>query len=195
MRNLVVISVLVAAALPAAAGPREETLAGISRCAGLPDDRTFLDCIYGAAQPMRSALGLPAALPSQQHLVPPAPTGYAAPPVASTVAPPVIVPPSPRMAAAAPPRTAPKVGVVDSLLGSDPTANWMEAFSFDSHHLFTVTFSNGQIWRQNAGDVARAHWTGRASDFSLKLAVDSTGRNGQLTVRGDASPYQVHRIH
>src|SRR3984957_8793892 len=64
-------------ALPAMADPREETLAGISRCAGLPDDRTFLDCIYGAAQPMRAALGLSPALPAQQLLVPPVSPGPA----------------------------------------------------------------------------------------------------------------------
>ena len=62
---------LVLLALPALAGPREDTLAGISRCASLPDDRTFLDCIYGAAQPMRGKLGLPPAPAGQMRLVPP----------------------------------------------------------------------------------------------------------------------------
>ena len=91
---------------------------------------------------------------------------------------------------------APKpVGVVDSFLGNDPTAGWIEVFSFDSHGLFTVTFSNGQVWRQNADDPARAHWTGRGSDHSIKFAIDSSGRGGQLMVRGDAAPYQVHRLH
>ena len=201
VRRLLVISALLAAT-SAFAGPREDTLAGISRCAGLPDDRTFLDCVYGAAQPMRAHLGLPPAPVTQQHLVPPAPMGYAPAPTAGMIpsAAPVYVPPvaaAPRMATAVPPpatRPAPKVGVVDSFLGNDSTANWMEAFSFDSHHLFTVTFSNGQVWRQDASDTARAHWTGRPSDFSIKLAIDATGRSGQLWVRGDTVIYQVHKV-
>jgi hypothetical protein len=77
LRSLFTILLFALSAGPALAGPREETLAGISRCAGLPDDRTFLDCIYGAAQPMRAALGLSPALPAQQRLVPPASPGPA----------------------------------------------------------------------------------------------------------------------
>ena len=179
VRRLLVVSLLMSAALPALAGPREDTLGGISRCAALPDDRAFLDCIYGAAQPMRARLGLAPAPVTQQRLVPPAPGSYA-PPAAA-----------PRAAMAPQPKP---VGVVNSLLGNDPSANWMEAFSFDRHGLFTVTFSNGQIWRQDAGDAARAHWSGRPSDFSVKLATDASGRNGQLMVRGDTASYQVHKL-
>ena len=182
VRRLLVIFVL--AALPAVAGPREDTNSGIARCSLIADDRTYLDCIYGAAQPLRARLGLPPAPLAQQRLVP-APGGYAPPPAPVYAAPPVA-----RMAPASKP-----VGVVDNLLGNEPTAAWIEVFSFDRHGLFTVTFSNGQIWRQNADDTARAHWNGRGSDYSIKFAVDSSGRNGQLTVRGDTSPYQVHRIH
>ncbi len=63
----------------AVADPRQDMLAGISRCAGLPDDRTFLDCVYGAAQPLRAALGLPPAPTFQIRLVPPAPGRVPAP--------------------------------------------------------------------------------------------------------------------
>ena len=165
---------------PALAGPREDTLAGIARCSALSDDRQFLDCIYGAAQPMRARLGLTPAPAGQQRLVPPA---YGA---AAAVAPP------PRAAAMAP---APRpVGGLSNLRGNDPTASWMESFSFDRHGLFTVTFSNGQVWRQDAVDTARAHWSGRASDYSIKLAVDGTGRGGTLFVRGDASTYKVRKL-
>ena len=60
------------ATAPALAAPRDDALAGISRCAGLGDDRVFLDCIYGAVQPLRAELGLMSANPAQIHLVPPA---------------------------------------------------------------------------------------------------------------------------
>ena len=175
MKRLIIAAVL-AATLPAAAGPREDTNSGIARCSLIADDRTYLDCIYGAAQPLRARLGLPPAPAAQQRLVPPPAPIYAAPPVA-------------RMAPASKP-----VGVVDSFLGNDPSAGWIEVFSFDSHGLFTVTFSNGQVWRQNANDTARAHWTGRASDYSIKFAIDASGRNGQLMVRGDSATYQLHKL-
>jgi len=178
---------LVLLALPAFAGPREDTLAGISRCASLPDDRTFLDCIYGAAQPMRGKLGLPPAPAGQVRLVPPAasyappPTAYAAPPAPRTA--------TPRMAA-----SEPTISTFSSLMGNDTSAGWIETYSFDSKGLFTVTFSNGQIWRQDASDPNRAHWNGRASDYSIKFAKDASGRNGQLMVRGDNGLYQLHRL-
>jgi hypothetical protein len=181
------LSVLVLAT-PALAGPREDTLAGISRCAALPDDRTFLDCIYGAAQPMRSKLGLSPAPAGQLRLVPPAYLAPAAPPVAA------YAPASRAMPPAPPPAAAKPVGVLASFLGNDPSAAWIETFSFDRHHLFTVTFSNGQIWRQDPSDTARAHWAGRASDYSIKLAINGDGRSGTLWVRGDASTYQVRKL-
>lgn len=187
VRRLLVISALLASAVPALAGPREDTMSGIARCSLIADDRVYLDCIYGAAQPLRARLGLPPAPASQQRLVPP-PGGYA-PPAPVTAAPPVAIAPRPAMAAA------PKASTVDNILGNDPSAAWIEVFSFDRHGLFTVTFSNGQVWKQNANDTARAHWNGRGSDYSIKFAIDTTGRNGQLTVRGDAATYQVHRVH
>lgn len=184
-------------ATPAFAGPREDTLAGISRCAALPDDRTFLDCVYGAAQPMRGKLGLPPAPPAQVRLVPPAYAAPSAPPVAAYVPPvPAYVPPRPAaaMPPAPPPVTGKQVGVLASFLGNDPSAAWIEAFSFDGKGLFTVTFSNGQVWKQDPADRARAKWSGRASDYSIKLAVNTDGRTGTLWVRGDASTYQVRKV-
>jgi hypothetical protein len=52
------------------AAPRDEMLAGISRCKSIIDEKTFLNCVYGAAQPVRAELGLPAAPVAQQNLVP-----------------------------------------------------------------------------------------------------------------------------
>ena len=73
-RVVIIQSLLfVLAVVPAIAGPREDTLAGISRCTALSDDRAFLECIYGAAQPLRARLGLLPALDAQVRLVPPAP--------------------------------------------------------------------------------------------------------------------------
>ena len=67
-RFLFVALALGASVLPAMAGPRDDVLYGISRCGGIADDRTWLDCVYGAAQPMRAQLGLQPALFVDQHL-------------------------------------------------------------------------------------------------------------------------------
>ncbi|MDB5733540.1 MAG: hypothetical protein JWN16_177 [Alphaproteobacteria bacterium] len=179
-RHLFLLPVLMAMATPALAGPREDTMAGISRCASLPDDRAFLDCIYGAAQPMRTRLGLPAAPVAQQRLVPPA---YAA-------TAPVSVPPARAMARVSKDTTS----TLGNVLGSNTSPGWLEAYTFDGHGLFTVTLSNGEIWRQDPSDPARAHWNGRASDYGVKLAKDAGGRSGQLFVRGDDPLYRVIKL-
>ena len=54
----------------AQAMPRDDMLAGISRCGVITDDKTFLNCVYGAAQPVRAELGLQPAPITQQNLVP-----------------------------------------------------------------------------------------------------------------------------
>ncbi len=56
--------------LAAMAGPREDSRAGIARCDQIVDDRGWLDCVYGAVQPMRARLGLAPAPDFQQRLVP-----------------------------------------------------------------------------------------------------------------------------
>ena len=42
--------------VPAVAGTREDVLAAMQRCASIADDRTWLDCTYGAQQLMRARL-------------------------------------------------------------------------------------------------------------------------------------------
>ena len=181
MRHLVILPALLALTAPASAGPREDTLAGISRCAALPDDRSFLDCVYGASQPMRSRLGLPPASEAQQRLVPPAYAASSAPPSAPRVAARLAVPKD-------------NTGVLGNVLGANTTPGWLETYTVDGKGLFTVTLSNGEVWRQDPSDTARAHWNGRASDYGIKLAKDAGGRTGQLFVRGDAPLYRVIRL-
>jgi hypothetical protein len=176
-------------ASPAIADPRQDTLAGISRCAGLPDDRTFLDCVYGAAQPLRTELGLPPAPGFQTQLVPPAPGARAAmPPMAA--APPASVPA--RIASAPPPQKTD--GVFGNLFdnGSEETLR-MASYNFNPRGLFTVTLSNGQVWRQRANDTAFATWGAKASDYYATVRAQTTG-GYSLSVRGDDGLYQVELV-
>lgn len=65
---------LLLAAMPLAtahAAPRDDVKAGAARCDSISDDHTWLNCYYGAAQPVRAELGLAPAPDSQQTLVPP----------------------------------------------------------------------------------------------------------------------------
>ena len=77
MRTTVLVLASVFAALafsPAQARPRDEVMSGAYRCAGIGASVVWLDCFYGAAQPVRAALGLKPA-PAQQRalvLAPPA---------------------------------------------------------------------------------------------------------------------------
>ena len=132
MRHLIILPALLALTAPASAGPREDTRAGISRCAALPDDRSFLDCVYGASQPMRSRLGLPPASEAQQRLVPPAYAASSAPPSAPRVAARLAVPKD-------------NTGVLGNVLGANTTPGWLETYTVDGKGLFTVTLSNGEV--------------------------------------------------
>ena len=71
---LLVLPVLCLAA-PAQARPRDDALTGAFRCVVIADSRQWLDCYYGAAQPVRAALGLPPAPAAQLNLVASPPPG------------------------------------------------------------------------------------------------------------------------
>src|SRR5580700_9330695 len=72
MKRAFLLSAVMLMALvhPALADTRSDILATFNRCGVFADDRTWLNCIYGAVQPMRSQLGLPPAPASQTNLVP-----------------------------------------------------------------------------------------------------------------------------
>lgn len=53
---------------PALAGMRDDVMSRAASCANMSSDRQWLDCYYGAAQPMRAELGLPAAPESQTQM-------------------------------------------------------------------------------------------------------------------------------
>lgn len=72
-----VVPFLLLAALPAAGRPRDNAIAGAFHCSVIADSRQWLDCYYGAAQPVRDALGLAPALATQVRLAGSPPAGGA----------------------------------------------------------------------------------------------------------------------
>jgi hypothetical protein len=76
MRRLLwILPFLLLAAQPAASRPRDDALAGAFRCSVIADSRQWLDCYYGAAQPVRTALNLAPALAAQVRLAASPPAG------------------------------------------------------------------------------------------------------------------------
>ena len=123
---------------PALAGVREDVLAAMQRCSVIPDDRTWLDCTYGAQQLMRGKLGLQPAPEFQQRLVPPAGAMTATAPVAVSSAP-----------RAAPPPTRNRGGVMDMFSSnSRAVVSVLVAVRYDSQGAFIATLENGQVWHQ-----------------------------------------------
>lgn len=142
MKKLICLSALVAVlfSAPVLAGVREDVLAAMQRCAVIPDDRTWLDCTYGAQQLMRSKLGLTPAPEFQQRLVPSAAAMAPPPPIAVNAAP-----------RAAPPPPARNRDGVMGLFSSNSrpvTVSVLVAVRYDNQGGFIATLENGQVWHQ-----------------------------------------------
>jgi hypothetical protein len=172
MKRFLSVLALLVTALPigAKAGPREDSRAGITRCDQLSEDRAWLDCVYGAVQPMRTRLGLVPAPDFQQRLVP-----GAAPATR-------VVPPRPVAALpAAPVRR-----------GNE---NWVHltAYAFDRHGMFTVTLPDGTVWQQQEDDVNYAHWKDPASRYIVSVGEGVSG-HGTLELSNDGNEYLVRRV-
>src|SRR3982751_2608195 len=142
---LVLIGGFLALTPGAYADTRDDVVSGIERCAVMHDNRVWLDCVYGAVQPMRAQLGLQPVPEFQQRLVPPPQLGMAPPPPAATAAAPAPAPASARAAA----KSRPKVSFWKNLLGDAPpvTSSRMASYSFEKGGGFLVTLENGQQWR------------------------------------------------
>src|SRR5678815_4010490 len=76
---LLLVPAVVSLTIPAQARPRDDALSGAVHCAVIGDSRQWLDCYYGAAQPVRAALGLAPALAAQVQLAQSPPPGGGAP--------------------------------------------------------------------------------------------------------------------
>src|SRR6202012_4704704 len=152
-------------------------LSGIARCGAITDDHTWLNCIYGAAQPMRGQLGLPPAPPSQTGLVPAASPG------------------SPRFSGVAPAVAEPKEsgGFFSRLLGGEAviTAMPLSSYQFNSQGFFTITLANGQVWEQRDGPLA--HWQRPASQYVVTISKGAVG-SFNLTVAHEGAQYKVRLV-
>jgi hypothetical protein len=207
---------LAASALPAAADTRDLVLERSSRCYALTDTRQYLECLYGAMQPLRSELGLPPAPQANSFAAlfarPAAQAAYVPPaaPVAAAPARPLLVPQQQ-------PRHDPGLAsdVFSTVLGMKTTrvapeqfglrnarasANGVDhitarlaEYDFDRRTgLFTVTLDNGQVWQQQKGDDYNPSWKKPAASYVATISYGAMGTYN-LSVAGERQRYKVQR--
>jgi hypothetical protein len=142
----------------AAADPvRDAVMSGAARCEAVADNRSWLDCFYGSAQPMRAALGLAPAPQTQVKLVPPADI----PPVRKAP----VTAPRPR-----------QDGFLAGLLGSTkPMVSDMPMadYRFASDRTFTVTLRNGEVYQQEESDLVFAKWTRPPASYRVTVTASA----------------------
>ena len=177
--------------VPAFADAREDVINGMTRCAALTDDRQWLDCYYGAAQPMRSQLGLPPAPASQLRLlqVPATP--------ASGPAPMVALPATVTRAAVrtGPPPMPKRSGIFDVFGGSDVVSDApIQSYEVTGKG-FTVTLPDGQVWRQTEEDASKfpVDWRGPASSMRVTIAQGAL-HSFNLVMRDESRHHKVTRV-
>lgn len=138
---------------------RDEVMSGAARCAGIADNRTWLDCFYGSAQPMRALLGLPPAPAAQVKLVPPPGAAYV----------------SPEAGRYAPPAEKSRGLFADILGSAKPIVSNvpMTSYRFARDGTFTVVLKNGQSYRQEESDMVFAKWNRPASSYLVTITGEA----------------------
>jgi hypothetical protein len=173
------------APIPVSADAREDVISGMTRCAVLTDDRQWLDCYYGAAQPMRAQLGLPPAPQSQLKLLQVQPNATV--PLPATVTHAVV-----RTGPPPPPKSS---GVFDVFGGSDVVRNAPVQSYQVTRQGFVVTLPDGQVWKQTEPDAAKSpvSWTQPAS--SMRVTITQGALHTFNLVMGEESlHHKVQRV-
>jgi hypothetical protein len=166
------------------ADTRDDVVAGVQRCGVIHDNRVWLDCVYGAQQPMRAELGLPPAPEFQQRLVPPVQLGTAMPMQLTTA--------QPAARAASRPTPRKKPSFWSTLIGSAPpeTVSRMASYRYDKDGAFIVSLENGQEWRQADVVDGTVHWIKPPSAYTVTV---NPGAFGSFILQGGAR--QIKRLH
>jgi hypothetical protein len=176
----VIMGLLTLLTLPAAAASdptRDDVMLNLQRCSGITDNRTWLNCFYGAAQPMRAQLGLPAAPDAQVNLVKNTPV--APPPMKSESSSGWL-----------------GLGNLNPFSSSDDDFSTgttrLAAYNFGKDGLFTATLADGEVWKQSPYDDLRAGWSGQPASYIVIVTADTMGSH-TMRVKGDHN-YRVMRV-
>jgi hypothetical protein len=175
----------------ALADAREDVVRGMTRCAAFTDDRQWLDCYYGAAQPMRAWLGLAPAPQSQLKLLQEQPQASSAALVSA-------LPATVTRAAvrSGPPPMPRRSGMFDVFGGSDVVRNTpVQSYEISRDGNFILTLPDGQVWQQTDEDVLknRVHWTQPASSMRVTVSQGAV-HTFNLVVNDESVHHKVTRI-
>lgn len=189
----------------AQARPIDDTLSTASPCASIAELRNWLDCYYGAAQPVRASLGLKPALKAQIDLATAPPPGKIPSAEVSlrnavmasasqcnsnadarqwldcyyAAALPARVRLGLERAAAADAATPQPSGfgldTAPQKRAAERVVARMQSYSFGRDHRFQLQLDNGQVWRQLEGDDAFARWNKPASNYIVRISRGTFG--------------------
>jgi hypothetical protein len=217
---LVLLLAAAAGTISAEARPRDDTMASVYHCATIGPSRLWLDCYYGAAGPVRTALRLALVPDAQAQLVASPPGGEpqdqsvrdavmreasrcegsdpewlncyyaAAQPMRAVLG----LQPSPQRL----PSSGMSQGYPTTAL---PGGSWflgarrglkerLKAYSLGRDGRFTVTLANGQVWHQTDGDVRHPHWTRPAESYVVTISRGVLGTTN-LMVQGETGLYKI----
>jgi len=162
---------------------RDEVMSAAANCIRVAADRSWLDCYYAAATPMRAQLGL------------------SVPQGAPRPAPQVAYVPAPPLAAAKPSGPPPmprNTGLFNGLFNDvKPVvrAMPMQSYTQDKNGVFTIVLADGQIWKQaNEDEVYHpARWHKPAAEMLVTIAP-GVMHTFNLKVEGESKSYKVRRI-
>ncbi len=188
------IAIVLIQAAPALAGPQDDALNAIAKCASVADDHARLACYDAAAPQVKAAVAAP-----------PAPEVAATPPPQESSKswfglpdifggrPPQTTPQqfgNDQMPAPPPPPPAPGEPAPAPVLDSITVA--VSNYAFDPFDHFTVFLDNGQIWQQLEGDVGQAHFS-RSSPNKVTISRGALG-SYDLSINDQDRSYKVKRL-
>jgi hypothetical protein len=184
MRNVILAAAVLGGALVpglAFADTREDVVEGLTRCAALTDDRQWLDCYYGAAQPMRAWLGLSPAPQAQLKLLSVQPKPSVLPATVTRAAVRTGPPPPPK-----------RSGIFD-IFGGDDVVNNAPISTYEvTRNGFTVTLPDGQVWRQTDEDATKFPVQWRAPAASMRVTISQGAMHSFNLVMNDEN--QHHKV-
>ena len=207
---------------PARAGARDDVLSAAFHCAGIVDTRHWLDCYYGAAQPMRAQLGLEPAptwqsdlnislqpggvvsdMGVREQVMANASTCYTSTNdrqwlncyYAAAVPIRVQLGLSSGSSAVALPETGPALigKTITPHTDTNNVLSQMVAYKFNQYGIFTVTLANGQVWQQLSGDTTFASWKKPPAAYVVQITPGFLGSHN-LHIRGIAGTFKVQQL-
>lgn len=163
---------------------REDVVAGLTRCAALTEDRQWLDCYYGAAQPMRAWLGLSPAPQAQLKLLSVQPKPADLPTTVTRAAVRSGPPPMPK-----------RSGIFDVFSGDDIVNNTPVKSYEVTHDGFVITLPDGQVWQQTDADALKNPVRWRQPAASMRVTISQGAMHSfNLVLNEENVHHKVTRI-